>query len=521
MTPKLKGVQKSTMTNQQRKLLCEYKRDHQGCTQQDLVQWVDKTFNLKVSQGTISNTLKRSSEFLSADFDKGGSSKRHKPAKYPDMEKVVYEWFLQHQERVNITGELIIEKAVEALKLLYAQDSSEHKLSQGWLEKFKLRHGIKSYRRFGESGSVDTHDMEKKLESIREKIDQFPMKDVFNMDETGLFYRLQADHSLATKQLEGRKQDKERLTIVICCNEDGSEKIPLWIIGKYAKPRCFKNINMNSLDCEYRANKRAWMTGLLFEEYVRWLDEQMHGRKILLVVDNCPAHSNNIQGLQNIELFFLPPNMTSKIQPCDAGIIRAFKMYYRKRFYRKILEGYELDISSPEKINVLDAINLAVSAWRNVQQEAIANCFRHCKIRSANPTGSSDLNDVNCGEDIRELENLITGMHYRHKMDVNHLLDYPGENNECYEVQSIEEIVADTIQNPVDDEVEDDSIALEPVTRKEALQAATTLHNFLLQYEKTMPQLLSAMRRFKDELNIDLKFNKKQVTIDSFFTRQS
>ena len=99
--------------------------------------------------------------------------------------------------------------------------------------------------------------MEQKLVSIREKIDKFPMKDVFNMDETGLFYRLQADHSLATKQLERRKQDKERLMVVICCNEDGSEKIPLWIIGKYAKPRCFKNVNMNSLDCQYRANKKA------------------------------------------------------------------------------------------------------------------------------------------------------------------------------------------------------------------------------------------------------------------------
>ncbi|XP_021984652.2 uncharacterized protein LOC110880400 [Helianthus annuus] len=89
---------------------------------------------MKVSQGTISNTLKRSSDFLSTNFDKDGSYKHHKAAKYPDMEKVVYEWFLQHQERVNITGELTIEKAVEALKLLYPQDSSEHKLSQGWLD---------------------------------------------------------------------------------------------------------------------------------------------------------------------------------------------------------------------------------------------------------------------------------------------------------------------------------------------------------------------------------------------------
>ena len=64
--------------------------------------------------------------------------------------------------------------------------------------------------------------MEKQLESIRVKIDKFPMKDVFNMDDISLFYRLQTDHSLATKQLEGRKQNKERLTVIICCNEDGS-----------------------------------------------------------------------------------------------------------------------------------------------------------------------------------------------------------------------------------------------------------------------------------------------------------
>nr|KAJ0196330.1 hypothetical protein LSAT_V11C700354390 [Lactuca sativa] len=133
------------MTNQKQKLLCEYQKNHQGCTQQDLVKWVDKIFYLKVSQGTISNTLKRSPKFLSTNFDKDGSSKRHKAAKYLKlfMEKVVYKWFLQHQEH-----------AVETLKLLYPQDSSEHNLSQGWLEKFKLRHGIKLYCRFGESARL-------------------------------------------------------------------------------------------------------------------------------------------------------------------------------------------------------------------------------------------------------------------------------------------------------------------------------------------------------------------------------
>lgn len=70
------------------------------------------------------------------------------------------------------------------------------------------------------------------------------MKDVFNMDETRSFYRLMPDPFLARKQLEAKKQDKERLTTVVCCNEDNWKKMYIyihpWIIRKYVKPCCFK-----------------------------------------------------------------------------------------------------------------------------------------------------------------------------------------------------------------------------------------------------------------------------------------
>jgi hypothetical protein len=59
----------------------------------------------------------------------------------------------------------------------------------------------------------------------------------------------QADNSLAiaSKQLEGCKQGA--ITLAICCNGDGSDRLPLWVIGKYKNPRCFKNINKNTLGC--------------------------------------------------------------------------------------------------------------------------------------------------------------------------------------------------------------------------------------------------------------------------------
>ena len=68
----------------------------------------------------------------------------------------------------------------------------------------------------------------------------------YNMYETGLFYRLQADSSLSTHQLEGQKQSKERITMTICCNADGSVKPTFWVIGKFLNPRCFKNVDRTS-----------------------------------------------------------------------------------------------------------------------------------------------------------------------------------------------------------------------------------------------------------------------------------
>jgi hypothetical protein len=57
---------------------------------------------------------------------------------------------------------------------------------------------IKSFRRFGESGTLDMEAVGTALPDIRVVVDAYAKKDVFNMDETGLCWRLQADNSLAT-----------------------------------------------------------------------------------------------------------------------------------------------------------------------------------------------------------------------------------------------------------------------------------------------------------------------------------
>jgi hypothetical protein len=161
-----------------------------------------------------------------------------------------------YQANINISGEMIRQKAAQFLERLHP-DAPKFEFLSGWLAKFKQRHQISSHRRFGESGVADTEIIEESLPRICTIVDQYALVDIYNMDETGLFYHMQVDNSLATRQLEGRKQNKERITIIVCYNADGFDKLPLWIIGKSFHPRCLKNINIDNLDCKYHANKSA------------------------------------------------------------------------------------------------------------------------------------------------------------------------------------------------------------------------------------------------------------------------
>ena len=87
-----------------------------------------------------------------------------------------------------------------------------------------------------------------------------------------IFFRLEPDRTLATKRLSGRKVNKERLSIALCANADGSHKLKPLIIGKFEKPRCFKNIKIQSIPMTYRNNAKAWMITSLFQEWIREFD---------------------------------------------------------------------------------------------------------------------------------------------------------------------------------------------------------------------------------------------------------
>ncbi|GBM17265.1 Tigger transposable element-derived protein 4 [Araneus ventricosus] len=156
------------------------------------------------------------------------------------------------------------------------------------------------------------------------------------------FYRILPDRTLCFKgeKCVGLKKSKERLTVLLAANMDGSEKIIPLVIGKFLKPRCMKNCK--SLSLFYDANSKAWMTADNWEKTLRrWdLNFSKQKRKVALIADNCTAHCT-VDGLKSIELVFLPPNSTCVLQPLDQGIIQNFKATYRKLLLQDMISAID------------------------------------------------------------------------------------------------------------------------------------------------------------------------------------
>jgi hypothetical protein len=140
----------------------------------------------------------------------------------------------------------------------------------------------------------------------------------------------------------------------------------------------------------YRSNNNAWMTATLFQEWLVQFNKAMKkmNRHVILLLDNATSHQAPTQ-LSNVRIHFLPPNMTSHIQPLDAGIINSFKCHYRKLQIQKMLDLVERSL--PAELSLDQAIRFSRMAWDSVTTSTIVNCWHHVGIRVKSPAPNEEL----------------------------------------------------------------------------------------------------------------------------------
>ncbi|XP_028656937.1 tigger transposable element-derived protein 1-like [Erpetoichthys calabaricus] len=298
-----------------------------------------------MSKSTISTILKKKEQVKEANVSKGMTIiTKQRPQIIDEVEKLLLVYINEKQlEGASISEAFISEKALqiyEDLKKKTPQTSAlsdfVFKASRGWFEKFKHRTGIHSVIRHGEAASSDKAGAEKFILEFKKIIEEesYVLQQVFNADETGLFWKKMPNKTYITKEekaLPGHKPMKDRLTLLLCV----------------FAPAVKEYLEKNNLPL-----------------------------KCLLLLDNAPAHPPNIdeyleEEFDFIQVRYLPPNTTPLLQPMDQQVISNFKKLYTKALFRKcfdITNDTNLTLKEFWKnhFNILNCVHLIDNAWNQV-----------------------------------------------------------------------------------------------------------------------------------------------------------
>ena len=370
----------------------------------------DLASQYEMAKSTISTILKHKEVLKKADVAMGVTAiSKQRPQIMEEMEKLL---LIFTKEKMlagdSISEALICEKALQIYEDLLKTTGGESassftfKASRGWFEKFRHRTGIHRVTRHGEAASSDKAAGEKYVTEFSEtiKAEEYVPEQVFNCDETGLFWKKLTANMHITKEetkMPGHKPMKDRLTLLLCANASGDCKIKPLLVYHSDNPRVFKrnNIIKTKLPVMWRANTKSWVTRQFFTEWIHevfapqvkaYLIEKKLPLKCLLVMDNAPAHPPGLEDdltdeYSFIKVKFLPPNTTPLIQPMDQQVIANFKKLYTKALFRKCFDvtcDTQLTLREfwKDHFNILNCVNIIDQAWGNVTYRTLNSAWR-------------------------------------------------------------------------------------------------------------------------------------------------
>lgn len=136
----------------------------------------------------IHSILKRKADILE-QWESNMNSHRKRICKRPlqELEDDLSAWFNDCRARlIPLSGPMIQQKA---LLLAKKNKISDFKASNGWLDRFKKAQCISYKSISGERGDVNLEQCEEWKSRLPSLVEGYNPSDIYNLDETGIFYR--------------------------------------------------------------------------------------------------------------------------------------------------------------------------------------------------------------------------------------------------------------------------------------------------------------------------------------------
>lgn len=373
--------------------------------------------------------------------------KRFRGTESSPLELELIKWYQQQIDvGLRVTGINLKEKALQLNEKYEAHQRFQ--ASSGWLDSFKKRWGVKCLSIQKEKKPTDYNISErfkKELASLI-NLNDTNLDFIYNCDETGLYWKMLPNKNLASNNEQcgdGLKKIKDRVTILACTNASGSHKIPLFVIGKYKEPKCFKKLTHLSIHYEYSTNQWMdrtlmlhWYENIFISEIKRKYDyDNNKNIKVLLIINNALFHppADDLNAIcEFCTVIFLPSKVTSLIQPLDQGIFEQLKKQYRKLFMSKLLVNISNDNidSVIHLFDLLDCLKSCSRAWQNITADSIRKCWKNL-IPLKNPVLT--LNDESI--DVATFHSLLSTMPEYSSLTLDDTANYlNSDDNECQRV---------------------------------------------------------------------------------------
>lgn len=268
--------------------------------------------------------------------------------KYPELFQFLYQLVKdQRQERRAITVNYLISQALkEEPSIRHLSPSGQKSLIARFMEYFKL--SIREITGF--SGARPEQLSEEQKTSIEEfkreyrrliETHQIPPENVFNMDQTGIWYENPSSRTIdfrgsqeVSAQVNG--DDKKRLTLFSLINAKGEIFPQLFVFKGTRDGRIHQELQeYNDYYFRFTAQENAWTDreNLLEWIFTIWkpLVSPVQGAKLLLI-DAYPLHKEVLSKFMahNIYVLLIPKGLTWALQPLDAGYFKVYKDELKK-----------------------------------------------------------------------------------------------------------------------------------------------------------------------------------------------
>ena len=116
-------------------------------------------------------------------------------------------------------------------------------------KKKKKKYGTRSLSLQGEAASVDSATVEEYKAKFQDLLKEFNPSDIFNLDETGLFYKLLPNRTLCSEaKAKGTKSTKERVSVVLCTSYTQVKSCPHLSLGRQQSQEAFRGLTWTRLE---------------------------------------------------------------------------------------------------------------------------------------------------------------------------------------------------------------------------------------------------------------------------------